>query len=229
MALSAAYEFSETVSTTEWSLTTDTAGPDAQTTSGLYQVFVDLNALAAGDVYELRGYEKIVSGGTQRAYLSKVFSGVQEDPIWVTPFAALIHGFDWTLVKHSGTDRDINWRIERNGTVTEVWSASESVSGTEHSMTADSDGVSAQTTVAIYQPWFDLSALVVGDDFTLKQYEKVPPGGTQRLISSTPIVWGGKQHRMCDAIALRYGHDHTLVRNSANSRTIVASIRKASG
>ena len=50
----AAFEGSETVSTTEWSMTTDTAGPDTEISDGVFQAFVDLAALAAGDGFEFR-------------------------------------------------------------------------------------------------------------------------------------------------------------------------------
>jgi len=63
----------ETVSTSEWSLTTDTAGPDTQTDDGEYQFFFDVSALAKGDVFQFAVYEKVISGGTQR----KVFTAHQ--------------------------------------------------------------------------------------------------------------------------------------------------------
>ena len=40
-----AFTGTETISTTEHSLTTDTAGPDADTTAGVFQPFVDLASL----------------------------------------------------------------------------------------------------------------------------------------------------------------------------------------
>lgn len=107
-----AYTGTETVSTTEWSLTTDTSGPDATTAVGIYQAFLDLNALAAGDVFLFKVYDKISgSGDTQRAIYEATFSGAQGTPIWVSPSLILGHGWDMTLDKISGTDRSITWRI----------------------------------------------------------------------------------------------------------------------
>lgn len=113
MAISEHYAGSETVSTTEWSLTTDTAGPDADTTDGVYQAVIDLSALAAGDVFEFKLYEKALSSSTQRLAFSASFSGAQAAPVWISPPVTLLHGWDMTLVKLGGTDRAIDWSIRK--------------------------------------------------------------------------------------------------------------------
>lgn len=107
MAISELYAVTETVSTTEWSFTTDTAGPDADTTDGHIQGFFDLNALAAGDEFQFKVYEKIASGGTQRLVYQATLVGVQAEPLFVTPMLVLMHGWDMTWKKISGTDRSI--------------------------------------------------------------------------------------------------------------------------
>lgn len=108
-----AYTGTEAVSTTEHSMTTDTAGPDADATAGIYQAFLDLNALASGDVYEFKVYEKVRTGDTQRAVYSARFANTQATPVWVSPTLVLGIGWDMTLLKISGTDRTINWRISK--------------------------------------------------------------------------------------------------------------------
>lgn len=110
-----AFSGTETVGTTEHSMTTDTAGPDSDTTDGLYQAFLDLSALIAGDTFEWKVYEKVKSAGTQRLVTSAVFSGVQSAPGWATPQIMLMHGWDMTLKKLAGTDRSIDWSIRRAG------------------------------------------------------------------------------------------------------------------
>lgn len=107
MAISEAYSVSETVTTTEHSFTTDTGGPDADTTDGVYQLWLDLNALAAGDVFEAALYEKVASGGTQRKAATWTFADVQSEPHWVSPSFILLHGWDFTVKKIAGTDRAI--------------------------------------------------------------------------------------------------------------------------
>ncbi len=108
-----AYTGSETISTTEWSLTTDASGPDADTNAGIYQVFVDLSALAAGDTFVFKTYERVRTGDTQRVVYEVNFTGAQSQPVWVSPSLILGVGWDMTLDKLAGTDRAINWRISR--------------------------------------------------------------------------------------------------------------------
>ena len=108
-----AYEFSETVTTTEWSLTTDTAGPDADTADGVYQCLLDLSALAAGDEYEFKIYEKALAAGTQRECHRATFIGAQSPPDYPSPAITLGHGWDMTLKKIAGTDRNIDWSIRK--------------------------------------------------------------------------------------------------------------------
>ena len=113
MAISEAFSGSETVSTTEWSLTTDTAGPDADTTDGIYQVFIDFNALAVGDQFQVRVYEKVLSSSTQRIVDEWTINGPLSAPVWVSPTLILLHGWDITIDKIAGTDRAIDWSIRK--------------------------------------------------------------------------------------------------------------------
>lgn len=113
MPIAEAYSGTETVSTTEWSLSTDTSGPDSQTGDGVYQVFLDLNALAAGDVFTFAVYEKVLSSSTQRKVFAASFAGAQAEPVWASPTLILLHGWDMTLVKVSGTNRAIDWSIRQ--------------------------------------------------------------------------------------------------------------------
>lgn len=102
----------ETVSTTEWSLTTDTAGPDSDTTAGAFQAWIDLNAMADGDVYEFRVYETVNS--VQRCFELITFRDARTGtPGWFSPGYTLRVGWDMTLVKTAGTDRAIAWHINK--------------------------------------------------------------------------------------------------------------------
>lgn len=113
MAITEAFSGSETVGTTEHSLTTDTAGPDAETSDGVFQCFLDLNALLKADVFEFKVYEKVLSSSTQRVVFSVRFANAQSEPVWVSPSLILLHGWDMTLDKISGTDRAIDWSIRK--------------------------------------------------------------------------------------------------------------------
>ena len=93
MAISELYSGTEAVSTTEWSLTTDTSGPDADTTDGVFQVFLDLSDMVAGDELEIKAYEKCRSGDTQRLIDMWVLNGAQSSPMWVSPSMIMLHGW----------------------------------------------------------------------------------------------------------------------------------------
>jgi hypothetical protein len=112
MAISEAYSGTETVTTTEWSLTSDSAVLGAITDDGIYQLFLDLNAVTTADLFEVSFYEKVQSGSTQRVFWSATLSQ-QSDPLWVSPSMILLHGWEMTLIKLSGTDRSILWSIRK--------------------------------------------------------------------------------------------------------------------
>lgn len=113
MAITELYSGTEAVTGTEWSMTTDTSGPDVDTTDGVFQCFIDLNALLAGDQFQIRAYEKARSGDTQRIVYEAIRTGAQQQPIFVTPSLVLMHGWDFTLKKLAGTDRTITWSIRQ--------------------------------------------------------------------------------------------------------------------
>ena len=103
MAIAELYSGTEAVGATEWSLTTDTAGPDADTTDGVFQVFLDVSDMVAGDELQIRIYEKCRSADTQRIVYQASLVGVQSNPIYVTPSLILMHGWDVTLDAIAGT------------------------------------------------------------------------------------------------------------------------------
>ena len=113
MAITEHASGTQTVSTTEWSLTTSTAGPDVDATDGVFQAWLDLSALAAGDLFEFRVYEKVISGGTQRLVYTVPFANAQGSPHWVSPSLILMHGWDFTIIKISGTNRSINYSVRK--------------------------------------------------------------------------------------------------------------------
>ena len=115
MAISALYESSETISTTEYSLPNDAnyAAGSVKTDDGIFQCWIDLSAMVAGDVYTFRAYEKVQSAGTVRRFMALTLDGVQVDPHFVTPSFIFMHGWDFTLQRTAGTDRSIAWSIRQ--------------------------------------------------------------------------------------------------------------------
>lgn len=113
MAITQLYAVSETVSTGEHSFTTDTSGPDADTTDGVFQGFFDVSAIANGDSFRFRVYEKVQSGSTQRIVYESILTNAQTEPVFVTPSLILLHGWDMTWQKLAGTDRNIDGSIRQ--------------------------------------------------------------------------------------------------------------------
>ncbi len=112
MAITELYTGTEAISTTEHSLTTDTAGPDTDTTDGVFQAFLDVSDMVAGDELQIRIYEKVRSGDTQRIVYQSTLAGVQANPIFVTPSLILMHGWDITCDAIAGTIT-VNWSIRQ--------------------------------------------------------------------------------------------------------------------
>lgn len=113
MAIVQLYAVSETVGVTEHSFATDTAGPDADTTDGVFQGFFDVSALAAGDTFRFRIYEKVQAASTQRIVYEAILTNAQAEPVFATPSLILLHGWDMTWTKLAGTDRNIDGSIRQ--------------------------------------------------------------------------------------------------------------------
>lgn len=113
MAISALYENSASISTTEYSLPNASTTLTPKTDDGVFQLFLDLNALAAGDQYELKLYEKVQSAGTQRLSETWIFDGAQGSPHWISPAFVLLHGWDFTMKRLAGSDRTIGWSVRQ--------------------------------------------------------------------------------------------------------------------
>lgn len=111
MALNEHAAGSATIGTSEFSFVNGTTSIATDTTDGVYQLFLDLANLAAGDLFEVYLREKVQSSGTQRQ-MSLGFVGPQSSP-WITGAFQLMHGWDFTIKKISGTDRAIPWSIRK--------------------------------------------------------------------------------------------------------------------
>lgn len=105
-----AFTGTETVTTTEWSLTTDTAGPDTETSDGIFELWLNVDAMALGDRFEVKLYEKVTSAGTQRKVDTWVITNdaTSHRRIYL---GMLMHGWDVTIIKLAGTDRAIDWSL----------------------------------------------------------------------------------------------------------------------
>ena len=88
-------------------------GTTPETTDGVYQLFIDCAAMAAGDITEIRIKEKARSADTQRQILVATLAGAQSDPLWVSPSFVLMNGWDMTLKQTAGTGRAYPWSIRK--------------------------------------------------------------------------------------------------------------------
>ena len=111
MAITVAFSGTEAVSTTEHSMTTDTAGPDVETSDGVFQLFLDLADMVVGDELQVRIYEKVGSASTQRIVYQQNFFNTMNQHV-VFPALVLMHGWDMTLDAIAGTIT-VEWTIKK--------------------------------------------------------------------------------------------------------------------
>lgn len=107
------------VDTTEWSISDATTNGEAKSTAtpievaGVFQVFLDLNDMIAGDQLQIRIYEKVAyTTDTQRIVYQAILTGAQSEPMWVSPSLMLMNGWDVTLDALAGTIT-VNWSIRQ--------------------------------------------------------------------------------------------------------------------
>lgn len=115
MAITALYESSALIGITEYSL--PNVGNynvlNIKLDDGVFQCFIDLSAMVAGDQYNLKVYEKVQAAGTTRVIYTASYVGVQASPHVVLPSLVLMHGWDFTLTRTAGADRTIAWSIRQ--------------------------------------------------------------------------------------------------------------------
>lgn len=109
-AVTESFSGSASIGTTEYSCPNASTTLTPRTDSLFIQAFFDCAAMAAGDQFQFRVYEKVTSGGTQRVIYEAILTGTQA-PTYVFPTLALKHGWDVTIKKLTGTDRTIYWSL----------------------------------------------------------------------------------------------------------------------
>lgn len=102
---------SVTVGATEVSLTAGSTVIQTRTVVGIFQVFIDVNAIASGDEFEVALYEKALAAGTQRRLILGTLTFPQADPLWIAGPFHLGAGWDFGLKKIAGTDRAFSWSV----------------------------------------------------------------------------------------------------------------------
>jgi hypothetical protein len=105
---------SASIGTTEYFLASDSTTKTDQTDDCLLQTWIDFGAMAEGDQYRVRIYEKVNgSGATQRQVIPEVIlTGAQAGPL-VLPTLFVAHGWEVSVTKLAGTDRTIGWSLRK--------------------------------------------------------------------------------------------------------------------
>jgi hypothetical protein len=214
---------------TEYSLTGSTASIQAQTADGLYAPWIDMSALARGDLYRLRAYEKVESGGTQREVEEWNIRHQQTAPLITIPPLMLLHGWDFTLQRLAGTDRTITWSVKGvEGGITEAFTSTSTIGTTEHFLASNSTSKTKQTVAGIYMVFLDVSAVAKGDDFLFTCTEEARAADTvEQAVFKRLIRWGGSPHYVSEALHLSNGWEFSLDKIAGTDRAIGRSIRKA--
>lgn len=234
MAISEPYELDGvSISTSEISLISGTTTLQTATTAGIYYPWLDPvgAAMAKGDKFDFKVYEKVRSSGTKRQAMTASLAHAQASVV-AYPGLLLINGFDFTLDKIAGTDRnwDASVRAVTGSAITEAYTFSASVSTTELSITGGTSSIQTITTDGFYQLWIDGigASMAKGDEFEIRVLEKVEgTGGTQREVFSQRITDVQTHLWFSPIFCLINGWDMTIKKIAGTDRTIEASIRKA--
>lgn len=112
MAITELYTGTEAVTNTEWSTVNDSSTIADVSTDGVFQLFLDLSDMVAGDQLRIRVYERVRGADSQRVVYEAWAVGTQSLPIWVSPSLVLMNGWDFTLYGASGT-MTVTWSIRQ--------------------------------------------------------------------------------------------------------------------
>ena len=114
MAISEAFQDSATIGVSEYFLAADsTTQGSGQALDGVHQLFLELNNLVAGDIFRVRAWDAISSGGTARVIFEENVVGPVGTPMYVTPSLIQLHKWDFSVTRIAGSDRSIAWSIRK--------------------------------------------------------------------------------------------------------------------
>jgi hypothetical protein len=108
-----AFDFTETdsasITTTEYFLASDSTTKTSQTDDAMVQLWCGDTSIAAGDVFEVKLYEKV-----NAVEFSQVLGYLTVDAkSFISPAFILGDGWEFSLRKISGTNRTINWSLRK--------------------------------------------------------------------------------------------------------------------
>lgn len=107
-AVTEPFSNTNTIGATEFFIASNSTTKTKQTAVGLYQVFLDVNALAKSDEFELKMYEEVRDAATvDQVGMRALLKGARSLKIYSTPTLFLDNGWEFSLKKIAGTDRSI--------------------------------------------------------------------------------------------------------------------------
>lgn len=220
------------ISTTEISIISGTSTLQNASTAGVYMPFVDGigAAMAKGDIFQFRVYEKCLSGSAKKVVNQWTLAHAQSQ-IHAYPHLLLLHGFDFTLKKDVGTDRnfDASIRAMTGAQVTQYDSMSAvTVGATELSIVSGTTTLQTVTDDGLYQLFIDPANMAKGDSYEVSCYERVEPAsGTKRLLWREYLqdVYDGLW--VSPVTCMVNGWDYTIRKIAGTDRAFDASIRRA--
>lgn len=104
---------SASIGSTQYYLAANSTLASWQTADVILQVYLDFGALAAGDQFLIKIFEK-VDGSNPEIIYSATVDGTQST-MWVSPSFILGTGWDVSITKIAGTDRTIYWTLAKIG------------------------------------------------------------------------------------------------------------------
>ncbi len=101
------------------------------------------------------------------------------------------------------------------------------ISGTEISIVSGTSSLQTITDDGVYQLWIDASAMVKGDEFVVRLYEKVEgTGGTKRVFAKWTLLGVQSEIFVTPSFVLINGWDMTIQKIAGADAAFDASIRK---
>jgi len=101
------------------------------------------------------------------------------------------------------------------------------VSATELSVVSGTTTLQTITDDGVYQLWVDAGAMVQGDEFAIRIYEKVEgTGGTKKVVLKATLLGAQSENWVSPTLILINGWDCTLQKIAGTDRVFDASIRK---
>jgi len=97
--------------------------------------------------------------------------------------------------------------------------------GTEYSLTNGSTSVATKTDIGIFSCFIDFGALLAGDQYRIRLYEKARTGGSQAVLWEAMVTGPQSALFTSPSHILGIGWDFTVKRIAGSDRTITSSIR----